>query len=70
MNLYNWYHLQAAGSLVSPATGDGIRPWLAAIILILSIIVLVTMVLISRRSGSEDKPEDTFQDEDDTDFME
>lgn len=70
MQLYNLYNLQGAGTILSPITGDGIRPWLAAIILILSIVVLVAMVLLSRRSGNGEKPEDTFQDEDDRDFME
>lgn len=66
----NSLNMQIVISLLPPVTGDGIRPWLAAIILILSIIVLVTMVLISRRSGGEKGQEDSYRDEDDRDFPE
>lgn len=44
-----------------PVTGDEYRPWIAAVILILSVIVLVTLILVSKRS---DDREDTYQDED------
>lgn len=45
----------------TPMTGDGYKPWIAAVILILSVIVLVTLILASKRSDSR---EDTYQDED------
>lgn len=53
--------LTAAGD--SPVTGDRFRPWIAAIILIVSIIVLVVMILIGKNSDSKD---DSYQDEDES----
>lgn len=47
--------------LATPMTGDGYKPWIAAVMLILSVIVLVTLILVSKRSDSR---EDTYQDED------
>lgn len=47
--------------LATPMTGDGYKPWIAAVILILSVIVLVTLILVSKRSDSR---EDIYQDED------
>jgi uncharacterized membrane protein SirB2 len=50
---------------VSPLTGDSFRPWIAAVILIVSIIVLVGLFVFSRKD-TEDKQEkmDSFEDED------
>lgn len=48
--------------LASPATGDGSRPWIAAIILIVSVIVLISLFLLGRKS---DKQDDSYRDEDD-----
>lgn len=47
--------------ILSPETGDGFRPWIAAIILIVSVIVLVALILVSRRNDNGD---DSYQDED------
>lgn len=49
--------------LTSPVTGDGYKPWIAAVILILSVIVLVVLILFSRHS---DDKENTYQDEDES----
>lgn len=46
---------------ISPITGDGFRPWIAAVILIVSVIVLVALILVSKRSDNKDS---SFQDED------
>ncbi len=48
--------------LQSPATGDEFRPWIAAIILILSVVVLIVLFLVRKRS---DDSQDPYQDEDD-----
>ena len=53
---------------ISPMTGDKVRPWLAAVILIVSIIVLVVMILVSRRPGDSDKEDETYRDEDEKDL--
>lgn len=45
-----------------PVTGDRFRPWIAAIILIVSVIVLVTMLVIGKNKDSQ---EEDYQDEDD-----
>lgn len=47
--------------MASPGTGDEFRPWIAAIILIVSIIVLVALFLVRKRN---DSGEDSYQDED------
>lgn len=44
-----------------PVTGDRFRPWIAAIILIASVIVLVTMLIIGKNKDSQED----YQDEDD-----
>ncbi len=44
-----------------PATGDGARPWIAAVILIVSVLVLIGLFVLGKRP---DKQDDTFQDED------
>ena len=50
---------------VSPVTGDGFRPWIAAVILIISVIVLVGMIIFSRKDDSgESGKSDSFEDED------
>lgn len=43
-----------------PVTGDGFRPWIAAVILIVSVVVLVTMFVLGRHKDSkeDDKDED------------
>ena len=51
--------------VMSPVTGDGFRPWIAAVILIASVIVLVVMIVLSKR-GDSDSKEDSFQDEDES----
>lgn len=53
---------------ISPMTGDKVRPWLAAVILIVSIIVLVVMILVSHRPGDSDKEDETYRDEDEKDL--
>lgn len=66
MNLWN-----ICGNImawISPMTGDKVRPWLAAVILIVSIIVLVVMILVSRRPGDSDKEDETYRDEDEKDL--
>lgn len=47
--------------LLSPGTGDEFRPWIAAVILILSVVVLVVLFLVRKRGDSGD---DSYQDED------
>ncbi len=47
--------------LSSPITGDGFRPWIAAVILIVSVVVLLVMMLAGRHSDRSDR---TFEDED------
>lgn len=47
--------------LAAPVTGDGYKPWIAAVILIISVIVLVVLILASKRSGTG---EDAYRDED------
>lgn len=42
-----------------PVTGDGFRPWIAAVILIVSIVILVAMIVMGKRSG-----DDSERDED------
>ena len=64
MNLI--FNFIASTFVSSPITGDGFRPWIAAVILIVSVIVLVAMFVISRRSDTDKDSgsEDSFQDED------
>ena len=50
-------------NVISPGTGDQLRPWIAALILIVSVIVLVAMIVLSKRPDSKD---DSFQDEDES----
>ena len=52
--------------VISPVTGDGFRPWIAAIVLILSIIVLIGLFVFGRRDGEEkDKTQQIeFEEED------
>lgn len=47
-----------------PVTGDGFRPWIAAVILIVSIVVLVAMIVMGKRSGDDSEQDDSYQDED------
>lgn len=47
-----------------PVTGDGFRPWIAAVILIVSIVVLVAMIVMGKRSGDDSGQDDSYQDED------
>ena len=51
---------------ISPITGDGFRPWIAAIVLIVSIIVLIGLFVFGRKDGDEkDKQEQVeFEEED------
>ncbi len=50
---------------VSPVTGDKFRPWIAAVILIVSVIVLVGMFVFSRKDDSESPSSgDSYEDED------
>ncbi len=44
-----------------PVTGDGFRPWIAAVILIVSVVVLVTMFVLGRHKDSK---EEEYKDED------
>ena len=51
--------------MMSPVMGDKFRPWIAAVILIVSVIVLIGLFVFSRKDedGKEDtKP--TYEDED------
>jgi LPXTG-motif cell wall-anchored protein len=50
---------------LTPQTGDQFRPWIAAIILIVSVLVLVGLFVFSRKD-KEDEPEqtDSYDEED------
>lgn len=56
--ILNQWYMQG---LSSPQTGDGFRPWIAAIILIVSVVVLVVLFLVSKNSDHKD---DSYQNED------
>lgn len=47
-----------------PITGDGFRPWIAAVILIVSIVILVAMIVMGKRSGDDSERDDSYRDED------
>lgn len=50
---------------MTPGTGDNFRPWIAAVILIVSIIVLAGLFLFSRKDNSDrSKSEENYEDED------
>lgn len=47
-----------------PVTGDGFRPWIAAVILIVSIVILVAMIVMGKRSSDDSERDDSYRDED------
>ncbi len=50
---------------MSPVTGDKFKPWIAAVILIVSIVVLAGLFLFSRKDDTDQsKTENSYEDED------
>lgn len=50
---------------ISPITGDKFRPWIAAVILIVSIIVLAGLFIFSRKDDTkQSESKDFYEDED------
>lgn len=47
-----------------PVTGDGFRPWIAAVILIVSVVILIAMIVMGKRSGEDSDSDDSYRDED------
>jgi len=51
--------------VLSPVTGDKVRPWIAAVILIVSVIVLIGVFVFGKRDkDSEDSSQEEYKDED------
>lgn len=55
----------AAAQGLSPITGDKVRPWVAAIILILSVIVLIGVFVFQKKEKDNDEvSKEVYEDED------
>ena len=51
--------------VLSPVTGDKVRPWIAAVILIISVIVLIGVFVFQKRDkDSGDSSQEEYKDED------
>lgn len=47
---------------ISPGTGDQFRPWMAAVVLIVSVVVLVSLIISNRKENQEERND--YKDED------